>query len=214
MNKRFAFTLAEIMVSVGIIGVIAALTVPTLVDDYQKKTQAVQFRKVVNDIATAVDLHMTEEGKNSFDATSAYKDLSKLFEDANKKQLKIIKTCAANSTGCFASEKYLSISGTAATELFKCTNKSYVLANSAAVCMTGGQTTNGTDVTKADVTVVVDINGKESPNIAGRDLFMFSLDSKTGEPTASGASGDCTTNTTGTGCYALLVEDNNWQMTY
>lgn len=45
MNKKSAFTLTEVMITVGIIGVISALTVPTLMSNYQRKALAVQIRK-------------------------------------------------------------------------------------------------------------------------------------------------------------------------
>lgn len=32
-----AFTLAEVLITLGIIGVVAALTIPTLVNNYRKK---------------------------------------------------------------------------------------------------------------------------------------------------------------------------------
>ena len=59
MNKKFAFTLSEVLVTMGIIGVISALTVPTLVNNYQRKAQALQFRKTVTDIGNAVDMLIT-----------------------------------------------------------------------------------------------------------------------------------------------------------
>ena len=43
MKKISAFTLSEVMITVGIIGVIAALTVPNLVKNYQRQAQTVQL---------------------------------------------------------------------------------------------------------------------------------------------------------------------------
>ena len=37
-KRRFAFTLAEVLITLGIIGVVAALTIPTLVANYQTKS--------------------------------------------------------------------------------------------------------------------------------------------------------------------------------
>lgn len=36
-SKRTAFTLAEVLVTLGIIGVVSAMTVPTLMQNYQKR---------------------------------------------------------------------------------------------------------------------------------------------------------------------------------
>ncbi len=46
-NKK-AFTLAEVLITLGIIGIVAAMTIPTLVADYNKKvwdTNAEVFEK-------------------------------------------------------------------------------------------------------------------------------------------------------------------------
>ena len=45
MNKRKAFTLTEILIAVGVIGVVSALTVPNLVNNQQRKAQAVALSK-------------------------------------------------------------------------------------------------------------------------------------------------------------------------
>lgn len=34
--KKFAFTLAEVLITLGVIGVVAAMTIPTLITSYQK----------------------------------------------------------------------------------------------------------------------------------------------------------------------------------
>ena len=36
-NKHFGFTLAEVLITLGIIGVVAAITIPTLVTNYKEK---------------------------------------------------------------------------------------------------------------------------------------------------------------------------------
>ena len=37
MKTKFGFTLAEVLITLGIIGVVAALTLPSLVTNYQKQ---------------------------------------------------------------------------------------------------------------------------------------------------------------------------------
>ena len=44
-NKRKrAFTLAEVLITLGIIGVVAALTIPTLISNYQKKVTVAKLK--------------------------------------------------------------------------------------------------------------------------------------------------------------------------
>ena len=44
-SKKVAFTLAEILITLGIIGIVAALTIPTLISKYQEKVLENQFKK-------------------------------------------------------------------------------------------------------------------------------------------------------------------------
>ena len=44
-SKKAAFTLAEVLITLGIIGIVAAMTIPTLVSNYQKKVLKTQFTK-------------------------------------------------------------------------------------------------------------------------------------------------------------------------
>lgn len=43
MNKK-AFTLAEVLITLGIIGVVAALTLPTLIEEHQKKVTVTRLK--------------------------------------------------------------------------------------------------------------------------------------------------------------------------
>ena len=44
-NKKFAFTLAEVLITLGIIGVVAAMTIPVLFSKYQTKVFSTAFKK-------------------------------------------------------------------------------------------------------------------------------------------------------------------------
>lgn len=81
MNKKSAFTLTEVLITMGVIGIISALTVPTLVNNYQRKAMTVQLRKVANDMSNAADMLMTEEGKSKFSATTGYSNLDNFVRD-------------------------------------------------------------------------------------------------------------------------------------
>lgn len=46
-NNKVAFTLAEVLITLGIIGVVAAMTLPTLIANYQKRQTVVQLKKSI-----------------------------------------------------------------------------------------------------------------------------------------------------------------------
>ena len=54
MFKKFkAFTLAEVLITLGIIGVVAALTLPTLIQNHQKQVYVTQLKKAYSTINNA-----------------------------------------------------------------------------------------------------------------------------------------------------------------
>lgn len=45
LKSKRAFTLAEVLITLGIIGVVAALTLPSVITNYQKKQTVEQLKK-------------------------------------------------------------------------------------------------------------------------------------------------------------------------
>ena len=48
------FTLAEVLITLGIIGVVAAMTLPTLMQNYQKKVAVERAKKAYAEISLAL----------------------------------------------------------------------------------------------------------------------------------------------------------------
>ena len=53
-RKRPAFTLAEVLITLGIIGVVAAMTMPSVITNYQKKQTAAQLKKAYSIVSQAL----------------------------------------------------------------------------------------------------------------------------------------------------------------
>jgi len=53
MKKRFGFTLAEVLITLGIIGVVAAMTIPTLIQNTNSTRFVTQFKKSVSTLSQA-----------------------------------------------------------------------------------------------------------------------------------------------------------------
>ena len=58
MTKRFGFTLAEVLITLGIIGVVAAMTMPTLINSTQGAQYKAAFKKALSAISQAVTLNV------------------------------------------------------------------------------------------------------------------------------------------------------------
>ena len=59
---RVAFTLAEVLITLAIIGVVAAMTIPTLVSSYKKKIVETRLVKVYSTFNQAIKMSETENG--------------------------------------------------------------------------------------------------------------------------------------------------------
>lgn len=53
MKKRFGFTLAEVLITLGIIGVVAAMTIPTLIANTNSARFRSQFKKTISTLSQA-----------------------------------------------------------------------------------------------------------------------------------------------------------------
>ena len=60
--KKCAFTLAEVLITLGIIGVVAAITIPSLVTNYQKHVVETKLAKFNSTMNQAVRLSMVDNG--------------------------------------------------------------------------------------------------------------------------------------------------------
>ena len=109
-RKTKAFTLAEVLITLGIIGVVAALTMPSLVTNYQKKATVTQLKKAYSEIAQAIKLSQIQNGEiNNWDFSLSgtdfyYQYLQKYFiknkEIQNKEFKKQYIVKNLNGTQC------------------------------------------------------------------------------------------------------------------
>lgn len=61
-QKTVAFTLAEVLITLGIIGIVAAMTLPAVINDTKNKELEVGFKKGYSIISQAVMRMQSEEG--------------------------------------------------------------------------------------------------------------------------------------------------------
>ena len=67
--KKTGFTLAEILITLSIVGVVAALTIPAIVKSSGQAKVGPSLSKFVNNFETSVQEYMVESGLPMFDAT-------------------------------------------------------------------------------------------------------------------------------------------------
>ena len=231
------FTLAEVLVTLGIIGVVSAMTVPSLMQNYQRKSYVTQLHKVYNEMQQAFSQYITD--KNAIDLREAGLNSKEEALTFMKTYLKVVTDCGqATREPCF-SEAYKNLNGNAATGMNSSAwdGASAVLANGASVFIDHISVYNGSVSGKPYYygAFMVDVNGLKGPNIVGRDLFRmyYFMDGVIDEEAANpycrkeGLCGgsdlktlrensfksSCASSTDGRGCFGKILNDN-WEMTY
>ena len=159
-----AFTLAEVLVTLGIIGVVSAMTVPTLMQNYQRQSYVTQLHKTYNEVSQALLRYQTD--KNAINLTEAGLTTQAAVNDFVNTYFKVVKTCEANNSSCFAAS-YKKVNGTALNGISM--PYTAILASGQTIAINPRN-----DNADMVLRVLVDVNGLKGPNIQGRDLFeMF-----------------------------------------
>ena len=217
------FTLSELLMALTIVGVIATLTVPVLMNNVHNKTFANQVKNMSATIEQlAQDQLITHRTRDLNDTD--FGDPEKLLSDDH---FSIAKKCTSDEslTKCWK---------TTATGKDKVT---YKMLNRAVY--TGFPQSQVTIILKNGVIIsygissspnalgafIMDINGNDKPNIAGRDLFVFHVNNKghvVGYNVVDAMNknleqlNQCCKNSTDIAarcCYDALA-DNGWKMDY
>ncbi len=173
-NDRFGFTLAEVLITLGIIGVVAAMTLPVLVANYQKLQAVAQLKRTYNVLSNAIRMSMSENGDVE-DWVISSSDINGSSEFSNTyllPYLKVVKNCGTSTSGdCSYSLK--NSNGTDASS--RLANYSRFILNDGAIVFIFSKVNVATHTFPKIIYVNVDINGYKMPNKMGRDYFEFAL---------------------------------------
>ncbi len=210
-DKNFgAFTLAEVLVTLGIIGVVSAMTIPTLMSNHQRKVYVTQLHKIYNEVQQAAINFMNS--KNAVNLTEAGITSTTTANQLITSNFQIVQTCSGSLSPCFA-DSYKFMSGTN-YDLTSHISTSYVLASGASIRFLYNKSNDKI------INIFVDINGKQGPNVIGRDTFYMALyDNGVIDTYSSSAPSapltEAQRDSAGSewGPFGKLLNDN-WEMTY
>ena len=219
-RKKAAFTLAEVLITLGIIGIVAAITIPMLMTKYEKIRTVNQLKKTYSELSQAFKAVSEENdlytiGDNWQDRTAIVKAL--------EPYIKILNVYADNSNGlnamCYDGSiksynkggQYGWLDTVGVSTPFSRKTASIKLLNGACV---------GFDLYGQSRVVFIDINGSQSrPNLFGKDLFMFELTSNNSfiprgyNLPYSEISSNCKKGGKGGFCAARIIRDG-WKINY
>lgn len=222
IKKNRGFTLAEVLITLAIIGVVAALTIPTVIKNYKNTQTVVQLKKTYSELKRVHEQILFENGGNdpyfdieTYDATT----IGKYCDENWVPKLKIAKKCtSATACGYKSDAPYVLVSTTNSPAGFSIGEYDcgYVLGDGTVFNLRYG-----------DSNIVVDLNGLKEPNKLGRDVFLFSLTKVNSHPTLIARAADVTCGNiiglcepssnaqhNGLYCAARIMKCDGWEIKY
>ena len=221
-RKFNAFTLAEVLVTLGIIGVVAAMTMPTLISNHQKTVYVTQLKKVYTELSQAAKRAINDSNAVSLDETRFNFNVAGASSNFLKTYFNVAQDCGTTLTPCFA-ESYKYINGT--DFVVSEPQAAVSLASGASISVFENWFSYRDNGDHGYMNMNIDINGAAPPNIVGRDMFYIQLysDGKVAEhydiylyDTIEQQFEQCLTreyNSYGRGCFSKIVADG-WKMDY
>ncbi len=174
MIKLKAFTLAEVLITLAIVGIIAALTIPTLINNHKAVMLKSQLQKAYSLLSQVIDMEYAETGQSMYDT---YIDASGFYK-ALMKHLKVAKDCGANSCVTWEPDvayvidayKIYSKKSSVATHMWD--DGQFIVLDGLLVMVEN-------DTSNPWLLITVDVNGlNKAPNAWGHDVFTFELTSR------------------------------------
>ena len=174
-KRFFGFTLAEVLVTLAIVGVVAALTIPSLMQANQKRVFTNQLKKAVSEVSQAIANGMEDRhAANLYESKLIREDAFQLFEH----YLKVTRSGRNDSASysCFYNGYYDKLNGSQGeygTNFSGSSCDTYTCG----YYPTWAQLKDGVcvairpDYNHRTAYLYIDVNSKQGPNIEGRDLF-------------------------------------------
>ena len=115
MNKdlkgKFGFTLAEVLITLGIIGIVSALTIPNLINKFEEKRTVTLLKETYSMLSQAMVYVVNEHGivdkwvkSNNQMTDDEFKDTVDTILNYFRPYLRITKICPASETSCIESD--------------------------------------------------------------------------------------------------------------
>ena len=170
MTKRFGFTLAEVLITLGIIGVVAAMTMPTLMNATNGAQYKTAYKKALSVISQAIVLNLALDDYDLGTTTTTAETGTSIFALLNNR-MNVVRT----ETGAISD--YNVLLGSSATTLTgntaDLTNNYTVFFNDGIMftfnkaaydCRESRVMVDGEPADGTDCRGFIDVNGTKAPN--------------------------------------------------
>ncbi len=214
-DKVSGFTLAEVLITLAIIGVVAALTIPTVVKNYQKQQTIAKLKKAWSMISQAYNMSQAQNGMYQTWDKAVDIGTAQYFNQYWKPYLKVSKVCTSYSDcGYKALAPWKHSNGNnSTTNVVSTTSRTTFLTPDGILFIIF--TSSGS--LAVNDSVIIDLNGSKEPNVFGKDLFRFTRTDKGILPNCYATNNMTTINNncskTGAGdCCAAKLSRDGWEM--
>ena len=169
---KTAFTLAEILITLGIIGVVAAMTIPNLITAHQKKTASAALKRAVSTINQAIRLSEEENGEvEIWDKTLEPKEfINRYFAP----YIKISKICNNNQEcGYNPTYAWKNLRGKYEHYYSPTYQNRRAFITMDGIIYTYSVISGSAVELNNDRIIIIDVNGNKKPNQHGKDVFFL-----------------------------------------
>ncbi len=181
-GTKAAFTLAEVLITLAIVGVVAALTLPNLIANYQEKVTVNKLERMYSILSQANTMANLHEDILPETTGNSWEDSSNAVFNRFKAHLKIAKDCGFED-GCFPNVTYKKFNGSDALNFITNRIPRYMvrLNDGSAIAFVGYAyaMSPGYDQVAAEFRgfggAYYDVNGDGAPNQFGVDIFQFNF---------------------------------------
>ena len=149
VRQKYAFTLAEVLITLGVIGVVSAMTMPTVIKNYQKKVASTRVKSAYSQLLQAVQRsEVDNEEIKSWDFGLSTVDFTQKYIEPYFKGMTLCTNLTKCPTGISLGHS----------------DRRYFLNNGTQIDFRIYQNT---------VMILIDIDGPKGKNTMGYDWFYF-----------------------------------------
>lgn len=210
------FSLAEIVVTLLIIGVIATMTMPSLMENVNRKEYATRLKTAYSALSQAVskmEIDNGPVGKNQY-----WTD-AKQFWPLFTEQFNTFKICDPGEKGCFTESIIKGLDG---KDWSLYDGGGYTMRTTDGIaynfyanegtteCTVASKGVSADDEKNAFGRFLIDVNGEKGPNKFGEDVYFFCIIKNKGiVPAGSGNTKDCVRDgkSLGVSCAGKVIKE-------
>lgn len=171
---KLGFTLSEVLITLGIIGVVAAITIPGLITKFRESQYRVAYKKTYSSLNQAIK-YMQEEGDVSLDLSGGATSDNGTYSTSKVGEIFVYLSRYYNArTTCFennADKCWVCEKGEAgslyggAPDWLGCGKYNYAFIDASGIAYYL--------YSNKEYPIIIDVNGTRAPNQLGRDRFVM-----------------------------------------